>query len=142
MNETPYPSESKMKKIAREMGKTPSQIFNWFSNHRFKHGINVSLILSSVYKSCFKLQRKTDKHRKLLETFARNPNPSKQLRRQLAVELGKSESYISLWFWKAKKKVFFNKLRDEKQLLQNMTRNQGLIKTERDHEKENVRQTF
>ena len=105
LRKTPYPSDSKMKKIAREMGKTHSQIYRWFCNHRFNHGINVSLILSLQHMNNIEFKRKTIEHEKLLKTFAKNPNPSKELRKQLAKELKRTEQYISYWFWKARRKV-------------------------------------
>ncbi len=140
LQQMPYPSDNKMKKIARQMGKTHLQISRWFSSNRFLHGINVSLILSSRIKNNAKSKRKTNRHEKLIETFAKNPNPSKELRRQLAAELGRSENYISHWFYKAKRKVFVWIEWWKNIWFQNM--NQSFIKNEYNPQKENVRKAI
>ena len=53
LQENPYPSDAKLKKISELMGKSMMQIYMWFANNRHKHGINVGSIYISFLLDIF-----------------------------------------------------------------------------------------
>ncbi|CAG5095309.1 Oidioi.mRNA.OKI2018_I69.XSR.g14128.t1.cds [Oikopleura dioica] len=88
----PYPSASEMKKIAKTVNKSQKQIYIWFVNNRHKHCIH----------------KKTISNKKLLNAWRKNKHPSPRLCKQLASEIGRSERYVSYWFWKKRREGMNN----------------------------------